>query len=256
MGNTITTAGGNRVNGFTAAASNTPVASSTTPLSEVPEYNAPRAISKEMYDKGYRINTITVELSGNMHFQGWWDVVGTDVSVLCARGSAYQGQTVKIGRNWSDQPLEEFTNAAVVHMKKVSGYCHKAEVTVIGKPGETVELRYVRLAPPPAFRDLATKGEGTASSKVLEVTSGTKQYAQTREDRYWRITRVKIEDNPSLQSKLYPTPIEYFQDDMANGNKDTPGFAEPGENEMGGGANPEDAAAHNLQKCCGFINAR
>ncbi len=70
----------------------------STPLEQMDAFDAPRIAPAELAEKGFVANTLKVQLSGNMHFQDWFEKVDRDASVVVAVGSAYAGLTVKVGR--------------------------------------------------------------------------------------------------------------------------------------------------------------
>ncbi len=217
----------------------------STPLEQMDAFDAPRIAPAELAEKGFVANTLKVQLSGNMHFQDWFEKVDRDASVVVAVGSAYAGRTVKVGR-------EVFQDAALIHYRKTSGFDHAAELTILGQPGEQVELRYVRLVPPMTIRDLDKKAPGTETSKSLEILSQEGIYAATREDAYFRITQAEIVD-AGPQGALVNTSLEHFMYDPY-GNP--PAFDPPGKNVMGGGASAEQAAAKTYERPFGFLNSR
>lgn len=219
---------------------------SGAPLEELDEFNAAPAVTPELAAKGYVANVIAVRLSGNMHFADWFKVVQDDASAVVAVGDAYSGRTVKVGR-------EIFSDAALVHFKKRSGFAHDAEITVLGKPGDAVELRYVRLVGPVSIRSPGSGAPATAASSDLEILSGAGMYAATREDPYFRIARAEVvptsPDGPRVATRL-----EHFSYDPYGNNQ--PALDPPGKNEMGGGASAEKAATESYEPVLGFINAR
>lgn len=216
-----------------------------SPLDQLEAFDAARVAPPELASQGVVANTLKVTLSGNMHFQDWFEKVDQDASVVVAMGPAYSGRMVKVGR-------EVFPDAALIHYRRSSGFSHEAELTVLGKPGETVELRYVRLVPPLTIRDLDKQAPGTTTSKSLEILSTAGIYAATREDPYFRITQAEIV-SAGPQGALVDTSLEHFMFDPY-GNP--PAFDPKGGNVMGGGASAEAAAAKTYEPAFGFINAR
>ncbi len=216
-----------------------------TPLDQVEAFDVPRVAPPALASQGVVANTLKVTLSGNMHFQDWFEKVDQDASVVVAVGPAYSGRMVKVGR-------EVFQDAALIHYRRTSGFSHEAELTVLGKPGETVELRYVRLVPPMTIRDLDKQAPGTAASKSLEILSTAGIYAATREDPYFRITQAEVV-SAGPQGASVDTSLEHFMFDPY-GNQ--PAFDPKGGNVMGGGASAEAAAAKTYEPAFGFINAR
>lgn len=190
-------------------------------------YSAPSTISGIERSKNIHVNLVKIELRGNSHFHGWWDIVHKDTSIVVVKGAAYKGQSVAVG-------YDRHEDATIVYMNKEAGFVEHVSLAVRGHAGEQVEIFYYRVAPDAVFEE---NGATIAVSKVGRS-------AGIHGDPHWRHVKLEIEPMTSLNARLSSKDLYYHRVDNYTGRE--PGFYD--DRQLGGNATAEGAARKEIDK--------
>ena len=182
------------------------------------EFRIPAVLSKAQRDAGLHLNRIEkVALSGNMHFNGWQDVIPRDTEVIIVSGAAYKGKTVKLG--W-----ETFNDAEIVFAKRNAGVSNDTYLDIPGLEDEAVRILYARVAPGAQFVN---------DGKTITV-SNCGQSAGIGGDPYRRDVKLDIVPTEGLAAEKSSEQFtHYLSDGYGWGVKGAYNLA------LGGGASPK-----------------
>lgn len=175
-------------------------------LQTAPEGRISGELTQAQRDAGFCANRISVELAGNSHFHGWWNVVGSDTQVLVVQSPAYKGCTVKAGfESWSD--------ARVVYFKKNAGLSQTTFVDLVGRPGEDVRLLSIRMSGQSSLA-AATLPDGSMVTALRDGGRGN----TVGGDPHWRDVHIKLNPTKGTRSEPSLERFDHYQNDIYRGH--------------------------------------